>query len=191
MDETYRQALNDKRWQVRTFASPLLLRVVLNENLVDILANEQKRLLLKVSWFVDTIGFHALQRFLTLFVNLLSRLLRRQHAPHLVKRIHVKRQVILSSLVVCDWRVRVAVELHDAIDELPYLFIIGMENVCTVLMHVDPLHILAVDITTEMRTYVNHQAAFTLFLCLVCVCGAVDAGTYNQQVVFLLSIHSV
>ena len=38
-----------------------------------------------------------------------------------------------------------------------------MENVCSVLVHMDPFHILAVDISRYMVSAVDHKTAFPLF----------------------------
>ena len=75
-------------------------------------------------------------------------LLRSCHAPHLIEGVHIERQVVELALVVGYRRVGVSVELHDGVDEVPYLFVGGMEDMCTILMHVDALYILTIDVAT-------------------------------------------
>ena len=42
-------------------------------------------------------------------------------------------------------------------DIIPDLLIIGMENMCTVFMHVDSLHLLCIYISLNMRTLDDHK----------------------------------
>ena len=146
VNEADGQSLDDKCRQVRAFASPLFLGISLNKCLVDILANQQQRLFLEIAWLLNAISLHAFQSFLTLFVNLLSCLFRCQNTPHLIECIHIEGKIVLPSFEIGDWRIRIAVEFHDAIHKFPYLFIISMEDVGPIFVDIDTFHILAIDI---------------------------------------------
>ena len=77
-------------------------------------------------------------------------LLRRNHAPHLIKGIHVERQRVKLALVVGYRRVRKAVELGKLGDIIPDLFVVGMEDMCAVLMDVNALNVLGINIARNI-----------------------------------------
>ena len=153
--EAHREPLDDERRQVLAAAAPLLLGVFLDELLEDVLAHERERL------FFEVRGLAAVQggeRLGLLFLDFRLRFCRGQHAPHLVERVHVERQVVKLSLVVGDGAVRVAVEFHDGIHEVPHLLVAGVEDVRAVLVDVSPLDVFAIDGTAQLRALVYDEA---------------------------------
>ena len=160
------QPLYDERRQFPARASPLLLRVFLYELLVYIASHQCQCLFLKVGRL--TVFFAAVRRrhrkplhgLRPLFLYLRFRLLRRRYAPHLVEGVHVERQVVQLPVVVRHGTIGEPVELHNGIDELPHLFVGGMEDVRAIFVHVDALCVLAEQVAAELPTLVNHQAPF-------------------------------
>ena len=63
-------------------------------------------------------------------------------------------------------------------DIAPNLFIVGMENVSTVLVDIDALDVLSVNIARNVRALVNDQHGLAVCLGLMCKDCAVQAGAY-------------
>ena len=93
---------------------------------------------------------------LALLLDLGGCFLWRHNAPHFIKGVHVEGQRVEFALVVGDGRVREAVELPKLGDIVPYFFVVGMENMGTVLVHVDALDILRVDVARDIGAFVNY-----------------------------------
>lgn len=53
-------------------------------------------------------------------------------------------------------------------DIIPHLFIIGMENMCTVFVDIDALDVLGVGIARNVGTPVHDQHKFSISLCIMC-----------------------
>ena len=70
--------------------------------------------------------------------------------PHTIKGIHIERQIIKFSFIVSYRTISVTIEFHDRVHEIPHLLVIGMENMCTILVHIDAFQFFAVDVATEM-----------------------------------------
>ncbi len=60
-----------------------------------------------------------------------------------------------------------------------------MEDVGTVLVHVDALDVLAIDVAAKVRALVYHKASLALPMGEVCECGTEQAGANYQIVIFL------
>ena len=97
-----RKALDDESRQLRTFPSPLLFGV---------------------AWFGCSFALHLGHGFCLLLVQFGKRLVGSGNAPHLVKGVHVEREVIQLALIIGHGRIGVAVEWNDGVDEVPHLFI--------------------------------------------------------------------
>ena len=67
-------------------------------------------------------------------------------------------------MVVGNGTVGIAVEGHYAVHEVPYLLVVGMEDVCAILVDIDTFNILAIDITAQVRAFVYDKASFTHLL---------------------------
>ena len=58
-----------------------------------------------------------------------------------------------------------------------------MENVRTVLVHVDAFDLLGVHVAGDIRPLVDDKNRFARFLCLMCEYSTVKAGAYNQIII--------
>ena len=129
-------------------------------------------------------NFELLKCFRLLLLDFSFRLIRSQHAPHLVERIHVEWQVILLALIVSNRRIRITVKLHNGVHKVPHLLIGCMEDMCPILMHIDTLNVLTIDVAAQMRTLVYHQTLLTHLLCPIGKRSAEQSGTHYQIIVF-------
>ena len=93
-------------------------------------------------------------------------------------------------MVVGNRTVGVTVERHDAVHEVPDLFVVSMENVSTILMNVYAFHILAIDITAQVRSFIYHKAFLPLHSGLMREGSAVEAGA-NYQIIVLFSHYAL
>lgn len=172
---TYGQPANDKRWQLRAGAPPLLFRIAFDKCLVDIAPHQTDGLLLQIRYWPYR---------LSLTLNLRLRLFWCPDAPHSIERVHVEWQVIESSLVVSHRHQREAVELHETIHELPHLLIGSMKDMRPIQVHVDTLHVLAIHIATQMGALIYHQAPLPTISSKAGKRGSKEAGANYEVVVF-------
>ena len=86
-------------------------------------------------------------------------------------------------LVVGYRRIRITVELHYGIDELPYFLIGGMKDMGTIFMDVDVFHQLTIDIAAQVGTLVDDQAPLVMPASHAGKGGSEQAGTDNQIVI--------
>lgn len=145
-DEPHGQALDDKRRQVGTLSSPLLLRISFDEPLVDVTTNESQSLLLKIAWLLNALCRHILHSIVPLFFYFCQSLSGSGYAPHLVKCVHVERQIVELAFVVGHRRIGISVELNNGVDEVPYFLAVGVEDVGSVFMYVDAFNVFAIHI---------------------------------------------
>ena len=147
-----------------------------DELLVDIGADEVDGLLLEVFRLGGIVGGALLSNFgLGLGGG--------NDAPHLGKGVHVERQVVQLTLVVCHRGVGVAVEGGKAVDIVPHLFIIGVEDVRAVAVDGDALDILGIDIAGDVAALINDQAPFAGGSGLVGKDGSEQTGTDDQIII--------
>ena len=123
VDKPHGQSLNDKSRQVNKFPTPLLLGVAFYQSLIDIASHEHQRLFFKVARFAHTLSLQLLHYLLSLFFYLSLCLLRSCYAPHLVKGVHIERQIIEFAFIACQRRISIAIKLHETIHEVPNLLI--------------------------------------------------------------------
>ena len=145
----YRQPPDDERWELRTSAAPLLLRVTLDQLRVDIRADERNRLLLEVP--------RLARDGPPLLHDDGPRLRRRYDVPELTERIHIERQVVEMPLIVRHRRIHEIVELDEPVDVLPDIPVARMEDMCPILMDMDAIPFLTVHIAARMRAPLHDQ----------------------------------
>ncbi len=179
------QTLDDECRQLRALPSPLLLRVAFYQRFVDVLAYQQLRLFFEIARFRDACRRHPLHRFTALLLQLGLCLAGRAHAPHLIERVHVERQIEEPPFVVGDGRVGVAVELYEGVDEVPHLLVRRVEDVCAVFVDVYATHALAIQIAARMRPAVYHEATLALPHGTVCDDRTEQSRTYYQIIISL------
>ena len=174
-DKSDRKSSDDESGQFCTLASPLLLRVAFDESLIDVIADEKFCLLFQIAGFCHACSLHALEGFLALAFNNGLCFLRRGDSPHLMKGVHVERQVVEFALVVGNRRIGKAVELNDMVDEIPNLTVAGVEDMGTVFVHIDTFGGLTVDIATKMGPLVNDKATLAMMVGLMGKCGTKES----------------
>ncbi len=90
-------------------------------------------------------------------------------------------------MVVGHRAVGVAVELRELVHILPHRLVVGVEDVGTVAVDVDALHRLRVDVTRDVISLIDDEAALARLLGLVGKHCAVQTGT-DDQVIILFHI---
>ncbi len=151
--EPHRQPPDDERRQLRAGPAPLLGGVALHQLLVDVRAHQADGLFLQVPGLGD-----PCRRPLFLYLPL--GLVRRHHAPHPVERVHIEGKVIYLAAVVGHRAVGVAVELGKLVYIIPYIPVVGMEDVGTVPVDLDALYVLCIDVAGDVVTPVDDQHLF-------------------------------
>ena len=172
------QTLNDESGQILAIAPPLLFRVTFDELLIDITTYQRDSLFLKILRLVGN--------FLTLLLDFGCSLLWRYDTPHLVERVHVERQGVQFALVVGHGGVREAIKLGKLCNIIPNLFIIGMEDMSTILMNIDPFNILSINISRNIRSLVNNKHLFTMCLSFMSKYSTIQARSHYQIIVLHL-----
>ena len=161
----------------------MFLGIALDEPLIDVAADEQEGLLLQITGLCDTFFLHVFKCLLTLLVDFCLGLRRCGDSPHLVEGVHVERQVVEAALIVGYRTVGIAVEWHYRVHEVPHFLVGGMEDMGTVLMHVDAFHVLAVNIATQMSPLVDDETTLTGLLCPVGKRSPEQPGPNNKIIV--------
>ena len=119
-----------------------------------------------------------------LLLNFGGCLLRCDDAPHLIKGIHVEGQRIQFTLIVGNGRVCKAVELGKPGDIVPNLFVVGVEDVRTILMDVDTLDVLGINVARNVGALIHDQHGFAVDLGLMGEDGTVQTGADYQIIIF-------
>ena len=179
--QAHGQALDDEAGQLVAGTAPLLLRVTLDELFIDVRAHQRNGLLLQIFRLRDARGCPLLRDFR-------RGLLRGDNAPHLIEGIHVEGQAVELALVIRHRGIGEAVEGHEPVDILPHRFIIGVEDVRTVPVDVDALHLLRVDIPGDVRPLVDDKDGFASGFRLPGEDGAEEPGADDQVVEHLFSL---
>ena len=174
--QPHRQALDDKSRQVLAVAAPLLFGVALDELFINVAAHKGDGLLLKVLRLVGD--------FFALLLDFGGCFLRRHDAPHLIKGVHVEGQRIQLTLIVGNGRVCKAVELGKPGDIVPDLFVVGVEDVRTILMDVDTLDVLSINVARNVGALIHDQHGFAVDLGLMGEDGTVQTGADYQIIIF-------
>ena len=86
------------------------------------------------------------------------RLLRRGRPPHLAERVQVEGQAVNPPPVVRLHVQTETVEAHEAAGQPPHPLVRRVEDVRTVLVHVDALYQAVMHAPARVRTPVYHQA---------------------------------
>ena len=96
------------------------------------------------------------------------------NTPHLIEGVHVEGQIVYFAVIVGYRAVGVAVEGDKCIDKIPHFFIGSMEDMRTVLVYIDTFRLLTINISAELRTFVNNETGLT------CLVGFVGKGCSEQ-----------
>ena len=173
---THRQTADDKGRKLLAVSTPLLLRIALYQFFINFPAYQTDSLLLQV--------LRLSLDFFFLFLNDRLRLGRSGNVPHLAEGVHIKGHIIHLALIICHRTVGIPVKLCQGIDKLPHLFIACMENVGSILMYMDILHILAVNISPYVIPFFQNQTGFPLFFCIPGKYACIKTASYQNIIVF-------
>ena len=116
-NEPNRQTFNDKCRQFITAASPLFFCILLNELLEYIFSHQTQSLLFKVLRITAAQSHHS---FSSLLVNLCLSFSRSFYSPQRIKCVHIKRQIVQFSFIVCYGRICIVVEFYYRIHKIPH-----------------------------------------------------------------------
>ena len=86
-------------------------------------------------------------------------------------------------MIVRHRGVREAVELREMVHIVPHFFIVGVEDVRAVFVHMDPFNVLRVNISRDLRPFVDDQALLPGFLCLLGEYSAVQPRAHDQIII--------
>ena len=174
--QTNRKSLDNKGRKLCARTSPLLLCISLDQFLIDICTNKADSLLLKVLRLCDT-------SILTLLLDLCSSLLRCYNTPHLIKCVHIERKAVQLPMIIGNRAVCKTVEFSKLCNIIPYLLIICVENMCTILMNVDSFNLLCIYISSNVRAFIDYKNRLARLLRLMSKDSAVQTGTYDKIIV--------
>ena len=76
------------------------------------------------------------------------------------------------------------VKLCKLVHIVPDFLLGGVENMCAVSVHLDSLHILCVNVASDMITLVDYQTGLSLFGGLMGKYSSKQSGSYDQIVIF-------
>ena len=169
--QPYRKALDDKRRKLLAVASPLLFRVSLDELFKNITAYQRDSLLFQI--------LRLALNFRALFLNFFLCLFRCHDAPHFVKRIHIKRHRIQLALIIGYRTVGKPIEVGKLRDVFPHLFVVCVEDMRAVPMHMNAFDFFCINISSYMRALINHQHRFSRPLGFLRKYSAVQSGADN------------
>ena len=171
--QAHRKSFDNGSRKILTIPAPLLFGIALNQFLIDFSTYQGNGLLFQILRLANPCS-------LPLCLNFLLGLLRTGNPPHPIEGIHIKGEGVDFSLIVGNGGIGKAIKFRKAIHILPNLFIVGMENVGTVVMNHDAILLVAVNISPDMIPLVNDQNFFPPFLCLSCKNSAKKSRTYYQ-----------
>jgi hypothetical protein len=98
---------------------------------------------------------------------------------------HVEREVVQLTLVYGYGGIDKPVEFDKGIHVFPYAVVVGVENMGTVPVYVDSIHILAPGIPASMWPPVDDQAGFTPFFDLVRRHCPEQTRSNNKKIIFI------
>ena len=148
--QTHRQSLDDKGRKLLTASSPLLLCISFDQFFEDISSHKGNSLFFEILWLCDTC-------FTLLLFNLGSGLLWCYHTPHFIESIHIKRKGIQFSMIIRYRAVCKTIKLRKLCDIIPYFFVVGMKDMCTIFMHMNLLYIFCIYISSNVWTLVDNK----------------------------------
>ena len=62
---------------------------------------------------------------------------------------------------ICNGTIGIAIKRHKRIHKIPHGFVVGVEDMCTVFVHMNAVNILTVGVAANMRALVNNQTVPT------------------------------
>ena len=181
--KSHGKSTNNGRRKIFAISSPLLLRIALDELFVNLSSDKGNSLLFQIFRLADTCSP-------PLLFNLFLRLFRRNHSPHRVKGIHIERKRINLSPIVRNGRVGKTVKVGKAIHIIPYLSIVGMENVRTVMVYHNSVFLIGIHISADMIPLIDYEHFLSQARSFVCKYRPKKSGSHYKIIqlfhIFLL-----
>ena len=129
--KSHRQTLENRGGQLALFTTPLLFCIAVEERLIQVASQHLESLLLEVGRFADVLvgqrrdeqaGFRRIERL----------------AEKLIDRVEINREGKNAAVDLRLHPVHVRPKSGEAVDVIPDVFAVGIENVRAILMHHDP-----------------------------------------------------
>lgn len=79
-----------------------------------------------------------------------------------------------------DRTVRISVERDESVHKIPYFLVGRMKNVRAILVHMNALDLFAVNISSQMRAFVNDETPLPRALGKIGERGSKKAGSDNK-----------
>ena len=172
----YGKPLDDERGKFGTLSSPLLLRVAFYQLFIDIFSDKRYSLLFEIFGIL-------LKAVLLLLVDDLLCFFRSLYSPHLTERVHIERKVVKLISVFCNGSIDEVVELGKPVYIVPDLFIGGMEDMCSVLVHVYAVFFGGVDISRYVFPFVDNETFLSFGRSFMSEHCAKESGTDYQIII--------
>ena len=90
-------------------------------------------------------------------------------------------------MVIGNGRIGIAIEDGKLIDIVPYLAVIGMEDMSPVPVNMDSFHILCINVAGNVVPFFNDKNLLPTLFGLMGKYGTVKAGTNNEIIVHTVS----
>ncbi len=138
-------------------SSPLFFCIALDQFFINISSYQRNCLFLQILWFCDFL--------LLLCSSIFAAASSGVTTPHILLNVYIlKGKTIKFTFIICYRRICKTVKLCKLCNIIPYFFIICMENMCTILMHINSLYIFCINISCNIRSFINDKNCFPLFL---------------------------
>ena len=115
--------------------------------------------------------------------NDLLRLSRPLYPPHPAEGVHIERKIVQLILIDGHRRIDVVVKLRESPHIVPDLSVRGVKNMGTVSVYLNAHTLLRVDISGNMVSSVNQQAALPSLVHLMCKARSKQPRSYNQIII--------
>ena len=178
VSEPYGDPFYDGSGKLRCASSPLLFGVALDKGVVYVCTDQRQGLLLNVLWG---------RVLYALGSKLFSCLVRGNGAPKGVKGVHVKRQVIKLTLIVCHWAVDKWHEGCVFVYVIPYFLVGCVENVGAVLVYLNAVYVFRVAVAANVAFGVDNKAFFARIGHFSCKNAAEKPCAYYQIIVHIIT----
>ena len=171
------QSFYDKRRKLFAVTPPLLLRITPDQLFIYRRSGKRDCLLFQILRIGNT-------GFLDLLCDHLFCLFWRIYAEQSMKSIHIKRQIIKLAFINRYRRIDVIVEICQRIDIVPHFPVRCMENMGTILMHLDSMLLFRINIARNMVSFFYYQTGFPRFFHLMGKHAAKQPRAHDQIIIF-------
>ena len=89
-------------------------------------------------------------------------------------------------MIIRHWRICKTVKFSKLIYILPYLSIICMKNMSSILMYLNAFHCLRINISCNIRSLIDHQNRLSCCLRLMSKNCSIQSCTYYQIIIHFI-----